>query len=321
MNCNRLVLRNIETIDRRHRDEARGWGRTRKERERRNDDKHDCKHHDERLVVDEHGEVHNIEDYHGNIEEGLARFAAYVGRQPCESGNLAEEPPPVRAVPDFARWAAAEAEAEAEKTKDQGGTSNKPVTAETGFGVGNNGASRGDGATLVLTESGERAKIQNELGDEERHGTELALYEADAMFENELDRDGEVEASDDQEVRGLSGSAAGGSVVPPQADKDDIGDDEEGRAEPGVATSAPTPCKREREERDGGAGEPAQTERLSKRERKRRRRERMLTAMVHRREALLELNEDKEPIESVLADVKRLLPEAARLIKSQLSRS
>src|SRR5262249_21499957 len=33
--CNRLVLRNAEAVERRHRNEEQGWGRTRKERERR----------------------------------------------------------------------------------------------------------------------------------------------------------------------------------------------------------------------------------------------------------------------------------------------
>jgi hypothetical protein len=42
--------------------------------------------------------------------------------------------------------------------------------------------------------------------------------------------------------------------------------------------------------------------------------------MVRRREALLGLDDDKEPIESEPADSTRLLPEAAKLLKSQLGR-
>jgi hypothetical protein len=116
-------------------------------------------------------------------------------------------------------WAAAEAE----KAKDLAGMSNMPAAAEASFGVSSNGDPRGDGTTLMLTESGERAKTQNELGSEERHGAELTTHEADAMFDNEIGGGDESEASGEQEMRGRSGHL---SVVPPQADKDDVRDDQ-----------------------------------------------------------------------------------------------
>ncbi len=80
--CNRLMLRNLDTIDRRHRYEAEGWGTTRKERESRKDKVRRTKASMySLLVLDEHGTVREAVDYDGNVEEGLARYKAKHGRQ------------------------------------------------------------------------------------------------------------------------------------------------------------------------------------------------------------------------------------------------
>lgn len=75
--CNRLILRNIDSVRKGRRDLAQGWGRTRQERERRkggtNQDEGgiESKPIDERLVVSEQGIVQIAEDY---VAEGLARY-------------------------------------------------------------------------------------------------------------------------------------------------------------------------------------------------------------------------------------------------------
>ena len=49
--------------------------------------------------------------YEGNVEEGLARYKAKIGRQPCEYGTPAPEDidqGSKHVIPDFARWVAGE---------------------------------------------------------------------------------------------------------------------------------------------------------------------------------------------------------------------
>ena len=79
--CNRLMLRNIEAIRKGHRDEARGWGRTRKERERKKAEKGAGTQLDERLVINDEGDVCIAEDYDGDIErrDGAVRESTRDG--------------------------------------------------------------------------------------------------------------------------------------------------------------------------------------------------------------------------------------------------
>ena len=102
--CNRLMLRNIEAIRKGHRDEARGWGRTRKERERKKAEKGAGTQLDERLVINDEGDVCIAEDYDGDIEEGMARYEKELGMGTPRPRRavLEEVVPPF--VPDFARW-------------------------------------------------------------------------------------------------------------------------------------------------------------------------------------------------------------------------
>ena len=129
----RLVNRIVETIRKGHRNEEQGWGRTRQERQRQKQAREGTRHRDQ-LVVDDAGTVRSAAGYEGDLEAGLARFAAEVGHQPCESTDWPAEIDrnDVRGVPDFARW-------------------KPPVAAETGGDVpGDEGlevgeARKGDG--------------------------------------------------------------------------------------------------------------------------------------------------------------------------------
>ena len=172
-NCNRLLLRNVDAVRKGRRDEAQGWGRTRKERELRkergsletergivtNDG-------DDRLVLDEKGTVYTAGVY---VQEGLARYDAALGYgTPRARRRVVNDVIPH--VPDYARWVAEE---EKRKAEDGGRTSTSSVESraededgtELGFGNGSLGVGRDKGAPLMITEEGERANVQNEIGD------------------------------------------------------------------------------------------------------------------------------------------------------------
>ncbi len=83
-NANRLVVRNIEVIERARRYEAEGWGKARREREKLKEQARRGRMIDERFVIDEHGTIHDAQGYDGDLEAGLARWEARNGRQPCE---------------------------------------------------------------------------------------------------------------------------------------------------------------------------------------------------------------------------------------------
>jgi hypothetical protein len=102
--CNRLMLRNIEAIRKGRRDLAQGWGRTRKEREHKKEKRRAGAQLDERLVLDDEGNVCIAEDYDGDIELALARYDKALGYgTPRPRRSVANEVIPP-AVPDFARW-------------------------------------------------------------------------------------------------------------------------------------------------------------------------------------------------------------------------
>ena len=120
--CNRLILGNLNAIHKLRRNEADGWGMTRREREgrrsggraeerryieRQGDGRRMSTPVDDRLVVDKRGTVRPRTGYDGDLEEGLARFEREFGgsglNRPADSRNEIEEME-LRAVPDFARW-------------------------------------------------------------------------------------------------------------------------------------------------------------------------------------------------------------------------
>ena len=82
--ANRLVLRNIDMIERARRNEAEGWGKARREREKLKEQARRGQMSDLRFVIDPDGTVRDAQGYDGDLDAGLARWKAERGRQPCE---------------------------------------------------------------------------------------------------------------------------------------------------------------------------------------------------------------------------------------------
>jgi hypothetical protein len=163
--CDRLLHRNIEAVRKLRRDEAEGWGRTRRERQRRNagwmndEAEVEKRPYDDRLVIDEQGDVRSAEEY---VEAGLARYDLELGHGP--PGRVRPPRPVVREdipppVPDFAHWIAEE------KRKRQSGapSSLDARVAKPGDGTSEPLARPDDRIPVMLAGNGERAKMQNEI--------------------------------------------------------------------------------------------------------------------------------------------------------------
>ncbi len=168
--CSRLMTRSIETIRKGHRDEERGWGRTRRARE-------------ERRKGGEHGGLEREEG--GGEERGIAE-CGNVGRE--RSGNLVEVWPGYEAevlelrrkrqreldalnaprVPDYARWKPTVVGGEQDGkdgVEDEGGTRTQAEVRE-GTSAGNGEVFiEGSVTPLTVEDQGERANIQNEIAD------------------------------------------------------------------------------------------------------------------------------------------------------------
>ena len=129
--ANRLMLRNIDAIERARRKEAEDWGKVRRERERLKAAARRGHMEDERFVVDERGTVRDAQGYDGDLEAGLARWKATHGRQPCEK--------PYRPAPG------------AGGVSDAGGTPN-----DAGDGLSNS-------VPLTLTGQEPATNLQNEI--------------------------------------------------------------------------------------------------------------------------------------------------------------
>jgi SAM-dependent methyltransferase len=171
--CNRLVLRNAEAVERRHRNEEQGWGRTRKERERRksgrteeDDGAIETRPFDDRLVLDEQGDVRSVGEY---VEAGLARYhmAQWGTGEPRQKRSAASGDNPA-AVPDFSRWAVAEEKRKKEEAER---------IAQAGCRIGEDGhgtqldseaADGGDDRVadvpVMLAGKGEETNVQNGFG-------------------------------------------------------------------------------------------------------------------------------------------------------------
>jgi hypothetical protein len=172
--CDRSIHRNLQGIGKLRRNEAEGWGRTRRERERRAEDGGKGNRDDERLVMDERGTVRPARLYKGNLEEGLARYDA-LGRSsglngPAESRREIEETH-VRAVPDFARWTPPVEDlgvggdgngSEGDQREDAGGLS----------GVGQERRGRGNEESEYLLRREGEVEMRN-AGSQEGAGREL----------------------------------------------------------------------------------------------------------------------------------------------------
>ncbi len=184
--CNRLMLRNLDAIDKRRRNEADGWGMLRAERERRKQEARRGKATlDSPLILDEHGTVREAFAYDGNVEEGLARYKAKIGRQPCEYDMPAPEDidrGSKHVIPDFARWVARERGTAGEhsgtepmeRVTHDGGKTNLEVGASADIDAGTTGGQPSGIVPLSLSGKEEGEKIQNEIDGSrmEREGGE-----------------------------------------------------------------------------------------------------------------------------------------------------
>ena len=179
--CDQTKLRNIEAVRKGHRIEAQGWGRTRKEREARKGGRANdeggtqARPFDDRLVVDEQGNVRSAEEY---VEAGLARYDLELGQGPPRPRRAAmsEVVPP--AVPDFARWMAAEEKRKSDEGLTRGEDGGRWTAdrdwAEPGFGSGGERIGQPEGVPLILTGHGAETKVQNEIDEaEERSGADV----------------------------------------------------------------------------------------------------------------------------------------------------
>ncbi len=186
--CNRLMLKNLDAIDKARRYEAEGWGKTRADRESRKDKARRSKATwYSLLVADEHGTVREADAYDGDIEEGLARYKAKFGQQPYET-VLAERQEIDRGskhvIPDFARWVEGERGPASASTGMEGhgggthadGAANLRSGVEAGE-VGSSGAGREE---VVASDGRGAAGWQGEHSDAE-HRNEGALVASDGQ--------------------------------------------------------------------------------------------------------------------------------------------
>ena len=87
---NRLLIQNVNTVQKVQREDERGWEALRKLREekralRRNKNKRDM-----RMVMDADGKVHDAEGYAGDVEAGVERFERKFGPQTNERTRRAK---------------------------------------------------------------------------------------------------------------------------------------------------------------------------------------------------------------------------------------
>src|ERR1017187_7517976 len=132
---NRLLLQNLDAINKGRRAEASDWGRTREERGRRKEGKASRKPTGRLLMTDENGTTRYLDDYERE-QELKARLAEACG---------------------------ADGWADAERLKAARGRLSQRIAPEADFGNGAEGVEQDDAVPVMLTETGEQTKIQNEL--------------------------------------------------------------------------------------------------------------------------------------------------------------
>ncbi len=169
--CNRLMLRNIDAFHRLRRNEVEGWGEVRQEREQKKEEarRKRARGPDPRLIVDARGTVRQAEGYRWRLQEGLARYEAVIGRQPCELDEGWSESP----------WNDARTGKDLDGTPTQGGAlcveegvragvtdDGARATAEVGTQAGFQGESAGGGVIdcvpVQFAGKGDAASLQNE---------------------------------------------------------------------------------------------------------------------------------------------------------------
>ncbi len=234
--CSRLMVRSIETIRKGHRDEERGWGRTRRERRQKGGERRAEGGGQEREIAES---GNGGRERSGDLVEAWPGYEAEVlelRRKRQRELDALNAP----RVPDYARWKPPVAGGEQdgkEGVEDEGGTGARADVAEAISGGNGEVFIEGSFTPLTLEDQGERANIQNGIGG---------------------GQSGTAETLDDD---GAGGPGDGG-------DGSCDGDLSGSRVEDSLTPALP-PREREVNARDqAGAGRPM--ERLWKREKRRR---------------------------------------------------
>ncbi len=174
---NRLLIQNVNTVQKVQREDDRGWEALRKLREekkalRRNKNKRDM-----RMVMDLDGTVRDAEGYTGDVEAGVERFERKFGPQTNErtvERNMRE------AIPDYARW------------KPPGDEQQEISGAGRGRRNGGDGEPNlawayEESARLDEMERRERAAAVAAAAEAEANAARRAEAEADAKLRNEAE--------------------------------------------------------------------------------------------------------------------------------------
>ena len=168
--CNRLMTRNIDAFHRLRRNEVEGWGIIRQERERKREEarRKRAMGPDPRLVMDVRGTVRKVEGYRWKLQEGLARYKANVGRQPCEfDERWSESPWNGQRDREDHDSGSTQAEAQCALGGQQGGLPEEggPVPLSIGMRADYQGESAGVGSMdcvpVQFTGKGDAANLQN----------------------------------------------------------------------------------------------------------------------------------------------------------------
>jgi hypothetical protein len=138
---NRLLLQNLDAINKGRRAEASDWGRTREERGRRKEERGQRNKGGRLLMTDENGTTRYVDDYERE-KELKARLAEACGAV----GWVGDE----------------------ERLKAEGGRMSQRIASEADFGDGAADVAQDEAVPVMLTETGERANLQNEMDGSSR---------------------------------------------------------------------------------------------------------------------------------------------------------
>ena len=222
--CNRLMTRNIDAFHRLRRNEVEGWGIVRQERERKREEarRKRAMGPDPRLVMNARGTVRQAEGYRWNLEEGLARYKANIGRQPCElDEGWSESPWNEERDREDHHGASTQREAQCALGGVEAGVTYNGARGTVGVGTqsGLQGESAGVGVIdcvpVQFTVKGDAANLQNGI-DGAGSGEPSGARDPRETVEEES---GEPSSARDPRgtvtvVRGESGEGRGGQELP-----------------------------------------------------------------------------------------------------------
>ncbi len=162
--CSRLLVRSIETIRKGHRDEERGWGRTRRERRQKGGERRAEGGGQEREIAES---GNGGRERSGDLVEAWPGYEAEVlelRRKRQRELDALNAP----RVPDYARWKPPVVGGEQdgkEGVEDEGSTGTQADVPEAIYGVNGEVFIEGSVTALTLDNQGERENTQNEIGD------------------------------------------------------------------------------------------------------------------------------------------------------------